>query len=224
MSATLGQKSDGVQVSDLGAVAAGASRAIKIVFILNGISGSGKTTAANDLAASYGVPAALKFSDRISRSGATGVGDPVCVSRDDFTRIACRPRFYAYVFGGFRYGFSAPDIACLLTLSEAVSVITADHAVIRALQADFTGVAHIVPVFIKTDHDVVVQRLRSAAYPEAEIQNRIARSTSIIAAYEAESDLYQVVINNNGTWSHFERQLAELACHFGLRRRAVVAA
>jgi len=196
----------------------------KVVFAFNGKSGGGKSAAQEYLFRAFGVPVVPKVSDRPPRIGATGPGDPVCVSPDHFTRMACHPSFYAYEYGGFRYGFSGQDLAGLLTTCQATSVIVADHGVFHALEADLHGGARFVPCFIESAAGILWSRLRAAGYPEAEIQARVARSASIVAAYEAEPDLYQVVIDNNKDWPHFTQQLMQLARHNELRPRPAAAA
>jgi guanylate kinase len=182
------------------------------IILVNAGSGAGKTAAVNYWHERHGVPAVVKFSDRRPRSGASaGPGEPLCIAPADFTRLAARSGFYEYAYGGRRYGFSRHDIENLFTVSSVVSVIVADHAVIRQVQWDFAGLAEVVPVFINTDHNVLLRRLRSAGYPEVEIQARVSRSASIMAAFEAEPDLYRVVIDNNRDWDWFETQLCAVA-------------
>jgi guanylate kinase len=193
---------------------------VKFVFVFTSASGGGKSFAVEFLADRFGVLVVPKFSDRPPRSGSSaGPGEPVCVSADEFSRLVSRPGFYQYRYGEYRYGFFRHDIVRLLQVSVALLLIVGDLGVVRALESDFVGIARIIPVIIRTDADLIRERLRRAGYAEREITARMQRSAQSTNAVEA---AFQHVLDNNVDRPWFEAQLRDLANHYMARQ--VVAA
>lgn len=185
--------------------------------------GGGKSAAVDYWFQRYGIPSGLKVTDRPARSTmhSTGPGEPVCISLEDFTRLAVRPGFYQYTYGGYRYGFFRHDLLSLLTLSRVVTVIHSDETVALRLHQDFRGIARVIRAEIRTDGDILLERLRATGASETEIQARINRaSTSGSPAPGVE----RVVIDNNFDWSWFQSQLDALVAPYLPIRTLEVAA
>ena len=132
----------------------------------------------------------------------------------NFMQRTLDPVFYWYSYGTpdsppDLYGFYRSDIEEALRGHDVVLIIVRDCETITRLRNDLPHV-RIVSVFIYTDRDLVIKRLRQDGYGEEEIQFRLSRQPIAWADYLKYSHRYDEKLINTSDRKDFELLIESL--------------
>lgn len=115
-----------------------------------------------------------------------------------------------YSYGGYLYGFDENELAESLDKYEFTLMIIRNLQIIKKLQADYKYKAIIIPIYIYTDRNLVVERLKSDGYAQDKIDFRLKRSEACWEDY-LENDYLEIpIIINNSNKIDFHRKINQL--------------
>jgi len=183
---------------------------MKNLFLIDGASGTGKTDFLKYIQ-EFAIEGKTipKFTTRKRRPYETDDGPPldlIWVSEEEFD--SHNPE-YQYKYGGKRYGFSKVALEDALKTAQNVFVIVRNKNIIRWLLKEFSFI-NVVPVYIYTDQERVVTRLKEERIPEEQIQFRLGRLSKAFDDYLKHPDLYKEILINNSIYSDFARLIEGL--------------
>ncbi len=181
------------------------------LFLIDGAAGTGKTDMVEYINQKYSrgnlVTIVQKFTTRKHRPEEITRKLPLdltFISRSEFNQHHKKSNFYSYEYGGERYGFYKAAVDEAIGLYRNVFIIVRDRVTIKQLVDDYPKVC-TVPVFIYSDNDQVVKRLKKDGYDNSAANFRLARQELVWDDYLRQSDLYQEVIINNSNRRDFHR-------------------
>lgn len=183
---------------------------MKNLFLIDGASGTGKTDFLRYLN-EFAIEAKTlyKYTTRERRKYETPDGPPldlVWLTDNEFDNL---PLDYQYKYGGNRYGFSKIELEEALKTSQNVFVIVRNAKTVRKIIKDFSFI-NVVPVYIYTDHERIVSRLRKEGYPNDQIEFRLNRLGLAFNDYLKHPELLQEIIINNSTYADYGRLIEGL--------------
>ena len=103
--------------------------------------------------------------------------DLIFLSEEDFAKKNFSDK-NKYPYGGHFYGFEEEELIESLEKYEFTLVIIRSVPIIKRLQADYMYKAIVVPIYIYTDRNLVVERLKADGYTNDKIDFRLQRSES----------------------------------------------
>lgn len=178
---------------------------MKNLYLIDGASGTGKTDLLRYIAEfEIGGKTVPKLTTRDRREHETDEGPPLdleWITEKEFDR---RKPEYQYKYSGKRYGFTRAMLENALRTSDNVFAIVRNAKVIRQIMCDFDFI-NVVPVYIYTDKELVVARLRSENVPEDQIAFRLGRLTKAFEDYLKHPALYAEILINNSTYADYGR-------------------
>lgn len=184
---------------------------MKNLFLIDGAAGTGKTDLVEYVNQKYSrgnlVTIVSKFTTRKHRPEEIARKQPIeliFISRSKFNEHLIKPNFYSYEYGDERYGFYKKVVNKALDSYQNILIIVRDKITIKKIIDDYPKVC-TVPVFIYSDNDQVVKRLKKEGYDDNAINFRLARQELVWDDYLRQSDLYQEVIINNSNKRDFHR-------------------
>ncbi len=184
---------------------------LKNLFLIDGAAGTGKTDMLDYLREKYSgannVVIIRKITTRKHRPEEIKRNlhlDLDFVSARNFAETTKRQEYYCYRYGGESYGFPRSKLEEALLTNQPVFVIVRDRRTIQQLISDFPQICTI-PVFIYTDREETVRRMRNEGYDQSSIEFRLKRSDLAWDDYLRHSDLYKEVIINNSNRTDFHR-------------------
>lgn len=193
---------------------------MKKLFIIDGAAGTGKTDMIEYIRQKYSSQATIlsKYTTRLKRTEEIDKNcDLVFVSNNDFDNMKNNNKcdFYSYNYGDkengfFKYGFYKESIVNALQEFEFVIIIVRNKQLIDRLLLDFKNIAFVVPVFIYTDRNLVIERLKTDGYSEKQIQFRLLRTDSCWQDYIENDYLDIPIIINNSNKLDFHREINQL--------------
>lgn len=184
---------------------------MKNLFLIDGAAGTGKTDMVEYINQKYsrGNLATIisKFTTRKRRPEEIVRKLPldlIFISRAKFNEHLKKPNFYSYEYGGQRYGFYKAEVDQALASYQNVFIIVRDGVTIKQILNDYPRIC-TVPVFIYSDNDQVVKRLKKEGYDDSVIDFRLLRQELVYDDYLRHPDLYQEVIPNDSNKRDFHR-------------------
>jgi len=178
---------------------------MKNLFLIDGASGTGKTDLVQYISDNrYGVSYLTKYTTRKIRAyekDSREKLDLIPVAEEKFDSLKLE---YCYNYCGFRYGFSKNELLEELRLSESVFIIVRDTELIERLKKEFYGI-NVVSVFVYTDRDKIVDRLKKDKHDDDDIAFRIKRLGVAYRAYLDNPDFYDEIIINSGSIEDYRR-------------------
>ncbi|MBC8461930.1 MAG: hypothetical protein H8D67_28505 [Deltaproteobacteria bacterium] len=187
---------------------------MKNLFLIDGASGTGKTDLLRYLN-EFAIEAKTlhKFTTRERRKYEIPNGpllDLELISEEDFDKLSLE---YQYKYGGKRYGFSKAALEEALRSSRNVFVIVRNAKTVRKIIKQYSFI-NVVPVYIYTDHERVVGRLREEGYLDDEIEFRLKRLGFAFDDYLKHPELFKEIIINNSTYADYGRLIEGLLEHY----------
>jgi guanylate kinase len=120
---------------------------------------------------------------------------------------------YTYRYGGASYGISAKDLTRAVTTADDVFLIVRNTNVIKQIAVDYQ-VLNVVPVFLYTDSDKLVSRLRREGLSGDMLKFRMARSKIAMKDYFRHPEVYREVIINNSDKEAFHNIIERLVAKY----------
>lgn len=183
---------------------------MKNLFLVDGASGTGKTDMIKYVSENkFGVSYIKKYTTRKIRQYEKESKDKldlIPITEEEFADLSLE---YCYSYGGFRYGFSKNELFKKIKDSKSVFVIVRDTDLIEQLKKDFVGI-NVVSVFVYTDRDKIIDRLKNDNHDDDDIDFRIRRLGVAYKAYLDNPDFYDEVIVNSGSKDDYQRILAKM--------------
>lgn len=188
---------------------------MKTLFLVDGAAGTGKSDLLHYLAQKKKPTATFvaKYTTRAKRQEETQRRTALDLrfpadSLSDFMKRTEDPTFYWYSYGARGageelYGFYRSDILKTFTEHEVVLVIVRDFETIERLRRDLPQI-RCVSVFVYTDRDLVIKRLRRDGYDEEAIKFRLSRQPVAWSDYLKYSDRYDEKLINTSERKDFE--------------------
>lgn len=188
---------------------------MKTLFLVDGAAGTGKSDLLRYLSTrkKTAVTTIKKYTTRGIRDEEKKRQLPLDLRfpPDSYSRFKARTvdsEFYWYQygsreFGEHLYGFHKKDVEEALRLRDVAVVIVRDRATIDQIKSDFPSV-RCISVFIYTDRDLVVQRLKADGYDDEAIEFRLSRQPAAWADYLKFWALYDETIINSSDRKDFE--------------------
>ena len=195
---------------------------MKILFLIDGAAGTGKTDMLEYIREKYLrgnlVTIIPKFTTRAQRPEEINRNlllDLKFISQKEFNKYTKNPLFYSYEYGGERYGFYKTELDEALAKYQNVFIIVRDKITIQRIKEDYRHV-YTVPVFIYTDRDLIIQRLKKEGYDDNAINFRLERQELVTDDYFRHPELYKEVIVNISNKRDFCRLIDILLAKYSL--------
>ena len=142
-------------------------------------------------------------------------------SRSEFDEQSKNSTIYSYNYGGEKYGFYKATVDEALASYQNVFIIVRDRITIQQIIKDYPKV-HTVAVFIYSDNEKVIERLKKDGYDDSAIEFRLSRQELVWNDYIRQSDLYQEVIINNSNKNEFHRLIDNLIKKYSVESNEVL--
>ena len=178
---------------------------MKNLFLIDGASGTGKSDLIKyatdyDIKCTYIEKYTTRELREYEKSGDSKL-DLVPLSSDDFKS---RNFDYSYNYGGFQYGFDKQDVVDKFEDHEVVIIIIRNTDLIKKLKSDFQFL-NVVSIFIYTDKDLIVSRLKKDNHSQEDIDFRLERLDIAFKSYLKNPTFYDELIINTGSLDDFHR-------------------
>lgn len=178
---------------------------MKNLFLIDGASGTGKSDLISYISnykktASY----VKKYSTREEREYEKKIKeklDLIHIKEAKFNNMLFE---YSYTYFGNNYGFTKQQIDEAFAKNDNVFIIVRDVDTIHQLKHDYDHL-NVVSVFVYTDKDLIVERLKEDNHTAEEIDFRISRLEMAYDSYLNNSDLYDEVLINSGSKVDYQR-------------------
>ncbi len=169
------------------------------LFLIDGASGTGKTDLINYISNyKINVSYVKKYSTRNVREYEKKIGeklDLIHISEADFSKMNFE---YFYNYGGKKYGFTKKQILDEFNYNEDVFIIVRDLEMIKKLKKDFNFL-NVISIFIYTDKNLIIERLKRDNHSPEDIQFRIERLEIAYNSYLNNPAYYDEVLINSGS-------------------------
>ena len=184
---------------------------LKKLILIDGAAGTGKTDLVEYVKNRYHNANMLrKYTTRPFREEEKNSNlDLIFLSEEEFAKKNFGDK-NKYPYGGHLYGFNEDELRASLEKYEFTLVIIRSIQIIKRLQADYKYKAIVVPIYIYTDRNLVVERLKSDGYTNDKIDFRLKRSESCWEDY-LENDYFETpIIINNSNKVDFHRKINQI--------------
>ena len=184
---------------------------LKKLILIDGAAGTGKTDLVEYVKNRYHNANMLrKYTTRPFREEEKNSNlDLIFLSEEEFAKKNFGDK-NKYPYGGHLYGFNEDELRASLEKYEFTLVIIRSIQIIKRLQADYKYKAIVVPIYIYTDRNLVVERLKSDGYTNDKIDVRLKRSESCWEDY-LENDYFETpIIINNSNKVDFHRKINQI--------------
>lgn len=184
---------------------------LKKLFLIDGAAGTGKTDLVEYVKNKYHNANVLKkYTTRSIRDSEIKDNlDLIFLSEKEFTQKNLEDK-NVYPYGGYSYGFDENELLDSLEKYEFTLLIIRNIQIIKRLQIDYKYKAIVIPVYIYTDRNLVVDRLRSDGYTQEKIDFRLKRAESCWEDYLENDYLDTPIIINNSNKTDFHRKINQL--------------
>jgi len=192
---------------------------MKTIFLIDGAAGTGKSDMVNYLTTKKRNHATLipKFTTRKQRRTEKNTKLDLNFpedSKDQFLERTKDEDFYWYTYGNKElgeeyYGFYKENISEALKHFAFVLIIVRDHETILEIKRDYNYV-QVISVFIYTDKDLIVERLKKDKCTPKEIDDRQDRQPLAWYDYLKHSSSYDELIINSSKKEEYELLLEAL--------------
>ncbi len=183
---------------------------MKNLFLIDGASGTGKTDLINYLS-DYNslVSFVSKYTTRDYREYEKVNDEKLDLINLSSKAFEYKKFEYQYTYGGFKYGFSKEQIFEKFKKSDDVFVIVRNINLIKRLKNDF-GFLNVISIFIYTDRDQIIKRLKKDNHKPEEIRFRIERLEIAYNSYLKNPTFYDEVIINSGSKLHYQKIIDDI--------------
>jgi len=193
---------------------------IRKIFLIDGLAGTGKSDLIDFVNRKHKINSTVvqKYTTRERRTPEeASLIDLTFVDHEHFESLKTSG-FYFYEYGHESYGFYKDDIIFALQHYENVFVIVRDRTLIKKISVDFETLAYVIPVFVYTDRDQVIDRLKRDGFDDEQIGFRLKRSQISWDDYLEYPDGSLRIIINNSDKAHFNRKINSLIDEFSSDR------
>jgi guanylate kinase len=193
---------------------------LKTLILVDGAAGTGKSDLAKYLIKSKNkqVKLAKKYSTRFQRDEEkdtpyTDIHFP-SDSHDEFMERTKDADFYWYTYGNKEtgenlYGIYKKDIIGFFDEVDYVVAIVRGFDAIQEIKLSLKDI-RCISVFVYTDRDLVVKRLKVDGYDDEEIKFRLSRQPIAWGDYMKNSHLYDEKIINSSNYQDYENVINQL--------------
>lgn len=184
---------------------------LKKLILIDGAAGTGKTDLVEYVKHKYQNANILcKYTTRSIRDSEKHDNlDLIFLSEKEFADKKLDDR-NVYSYGGNLYGFDESELAESLDKYEFTLVIIRNFQIIKRLQEDYRDRAIVIHIYIYTDRNLVIERLKSDGYTQEKIDYRLKRSEDCWEDY-LENDYLEIpIIINNSNKIDFHRKINQL--------------
>lgn len=184
---------------------------LKKLIIIDGAAGTGKTDLVEYVKDKYHNANILcKYTTRSIRDSEKHDNlDLIFLSEEEFIDKNLDDR-NVYSYGGNLYGFDENELGDSLDKYEFTLIIIRNLQIIRRLQIDYCYRAIVIPIYIYTDRNLIVERLKFDGYTQDKIDFRIKRSEACWEDYLENDYLETPIIINNSNKIDFHRKINQL--------------
>lgn len=187
---------------------------MKRLIIVDGASGTGKSDMISYFVHKPGLRAAIikKYTTREKRqeeerSVYSDLFFPPLTFSDFSDRILPNPDYRHYRYGSDKtgknlYAVSLSEIRAALSKADIAFLIMRDKASIQAIKDSLPEI-ECISVFLYTDRERVVDRLKAENYSQSDIDFRLSRLPAAWSDYVRTSSFYDYVIVNNSSQPEF---------------------
>ncbi len=184
---------------------------MKVLFLVDGAAGAGKSDLVNYIANAYQNTATKisKYTTRKRRAiEEARKTDLIFISEEDFAKKLANKKdiLFSYLYGGSQYGFYKSDVDKAIEQYDCTFIIIRNQDLIRKLCTIYRDKVLVVPIYIYTDMGLIETRLRADGYDEDTIKFRMDRSEAIFKEY-LENDIYKNVIINRSNVTDLHRKI-----------------
>ena len=199
------------------------------LFLIDGAAGTGKSDMIEHISEKYSgrdvATTVKKFTTREHRPDEIDRKvhlDLMFISHLQFDEYSKNSNVYSYKYGGEKYGFDKAAVDEALASYQNVFIIVRNRIIIQQIVNDYPKDC-IVPVFIYSDNDKVIERLKNDGYDDTSIDFRLSRQELVWNDYLRQSDLYQEVIINNSNKLDFWRLIDRLLKKYSFEPEGILA-
>lgn len=187
---------------------------MKVLFLVDGAAGTGKSDLVNYIANAYKYTATKinKYTTRCKRASEEAKKtDLIFISEDEFKKKESNKKdlFFSYIYGGNKYGFYQSNVDTAIQSYTCTFIIIRNQDLIKQLCSIYRNKVLVVPIYIYTDMALVENRLRADGYDSDMIKFRVERSEMVFKDY-LENDIYQNVIINRSNETDLHRKIKGL--------------
>ncbi|MDR0914487.1 MAG: hypothetical protein LBM65_04920 [Oscillospiraceae bacterium] len=187
---------------------------MKVLFLVDGAAGSGKSDLVNYIAGTYRYSATKvnKYTTREKREQEEAKkSDLIFISDDDFDSLleSKKDPLFMYSYGGRRYGFKKSEIDKAIAQYTSTFIIVRSQDLINKLCEIYCKRVLVVPVYIYSDMGLIEKRLQEDGYDSQSIRFRVERSNLVFQDY-LENDIYRNVIINRSNKTDLHRKIKAL--------------
>lgn len=184
---------------------------MKVLFLVDGAAGAGKSDLVNYIANAYKYTATKvdKFTTRKKRpSEEAKKSDLIFITEDEFKKKEANKKdvFFNYIYSGSKYGFYKSDVDKAIEEFKSTFIIVRNQDLIRELCTIYKNIVLVVPIYIYTDMGLIETRLREDGYDDDMIKFRVERSQVVFKEY-LENDIYRNVIINRSNVTDLHRKI-----------------
>jgi guanylate kinase len=187
---------------------------MKVLFLVDGAAGAGKSDLVNYIAGTYRYSATkvTKFTTREKREQEEAKkSDLEFITDEEFNNLQDNKKdpFFMYSYGGKRYGFRKSDIDKAVSRYISTFIIVRSQDLINKLCEVYKKQVLVVPVYIYSDMGLIERRLQQDGHDSESIKFRIERSNLVFQDY-LENDIYRNVIINRSNQTDLHRKIKAL--------------
>lgn len=184
---------------------------MKVLFLVDGAAGAGKSDLVNYIANTYQNTATKinKYTTRKRRTTEEAKKtDLIFISEEEFAKKMANKKdtLFNYFYGGSQYGFYKGDLDKAIEQYNCTFIIIRNQDLIRKLCVIYKDKVLVVPIYIYTDMGLIESRLKADGYDEDTIKFRMERSEAIFKEY-LENDIYTNVIINRSNVTDLHRKI-----------------
>jgi len=193
---------------------------MKKLFLIDGVAGTGKSDLLEYIASKKNTnsKALNKFTTRAKRDKEEAIKiDLNFISPEEFGKMrenskAGGEHLYYYTYGDPTeyYGFYKRDLIDAIENYENTFIIIRNNDLIKRITSDFCKKAVIIPIYIYTDRDLIINRLETEGFTNIEINFRLGRAEAAWGDFIESDELYKRVIINNSSLIDYHRQINRL--------------
>ena len=176
---------------------------MKNLFLIDGASGTGKSDLLRYVTEfeldGISMP---KYTTRIKRPYEEERNlhlDLNCVNEEEFKSLNLD---FKYKYGGNKYGFLKDDLDDYLKSSNNVFLIVRDSDLIKKLIKIYSYI-NVIPIYIYTDQNLIIERLKKEEYKVDQIQYRIEKVKNAFRDYLNNPYLYDDLLINNSSYDNY---------------------
>lgn len=192
------------------------------LFLVDGATGTGKSDLISflNLQSDYDVSSVGKITTRVPRKKEEAKStDLKFVTKEEFIKAKGTGDYYHYQYGekGNEYALCKKDLLYSLQTHEFTFAIVRSRPTIEKIVCDLSPYGLVKRIFIHTDEEKAIQRLKNDGFTDEQILFRIRRN-KLLWDEEQTFDSNRITIINNSNSTDFHSQIRELLKFYSKRR------